>query len=200
MRTLALLLALSVVSVGCDNKMSDETSSKDDESSSGSKKKKDKDKKKDNPTAEFEGDEEGAKKLLGKFLDEDTDRLELTKALIPHEDDYEAVFKEDADAAKKAYEKLFEKNADAKIGPNSGQTELKVFSATSEELKSGDGNADKFPGGYKKVAGKFKKGLTFYAWKFTKKGESLGMAFDGLVHVNGHWAWFPKPWKALGDE
>ena len=31
-------------------------------------------------------------------------------------------------------------------------------------------------------------------------GESLGMAFDGLVHVNGHWAWFPKPWRALGDE
>lgn len=28
-------------------------------------------------------------------------------------------------------------------------------------------------------------------------GQTLGMAFDGLVHVNGHWRLFPKPWKAL---
>jgi hypothetical protein len=198
MRTLALCLALSLAAVGCDKKKDDDTASKDDESSSGKKKKKDK--KKDSPTAEFEGDEEGAKKLLEKLLEDEDSRGDLTKALLPQDDDYEAVFKEDADTAKKSYDKMFAKAGDIKIAPNAGQTELKVFHATTEELKSGDGSADKFPGGYKKVAGKFKKGLTFYAWKFTKPGESLGMAYDGLVHVNGHWAWFPKPWRALGDE
>jgi hypothetical protein len=25
----------------------------------------------------------------------------------------------------------------------------------------------------------------------------LGMAFDGLVHVNGRWVLMPKPWRAL---
>ena len=194
MRIIPVLLALSLFTVACD-KSKDSPSKDDEKSSSSASKKKKKDKA--NPTAEFDGDEDGAKKLLEKFLDEDTDRLELTKALIPQDDDYEAVFKEGADDAKKSYTKLFEKNADAKIEPKSGQTELKVFSATTEELKDG---SDKFPGGYKKVASKFKKGLTFYAWKFVKPGESSGMAFDGLVHVNGHWAWFPKPWRALGDE
>ncbi|TMQ06352.1 MAG: hypothetical protein E6J91_38110 [Deltaproteobacteria bacterium] len=29
-------------------------------------------------------------------------------------------------------------------------------------------------------------------------GEQLGMAYDGLIYVNNHWAWFPKPWRALG--
>jgi hypothetical protein len=34
-------------------------------------------------------------------------------------------------------------------------------------------------------------------WKFVKPGETIGMAYDGLVFVNGHWAWFPKAWHAL---
>ena len=29
-----------------------------------------------------------------------------------------------------------------------------------------------------------------------KPGETLGMAFDGLAFVNGHWRIFPKPWRA----
>lgn len=28
----------------------------------------------------------------------------------------------------------------------------------------------------------------------------LGMAYDGLIYVNGHWAWFPKPWRVLGGD
>ena len=42
-----------------------------------------------------------------------------------------------------------------------------------------------------------KSGLTVYAFKFVKPGETLGMAFDGLVWVNGHFAIFPKPWRFL---
>lgn len=195
MRTLTLFLMLLVlVTAACDK---DKATSKsdDDKSTSASKKKK----KKTNAAAEFDGDQ--AKDLLKKLMDEDTDRLELTEALYPQDEDYEAVFKDDAAAdAKKGYKKLFEKFKGSKIEPKAGQTELKLFSATTDELKAGEGDSDKFPGGYKKVASKFKKGNTFYAWKFVKPGEPLGMAFDGLVYVNGHWAWFPKPWMALASE
>ena len=41
--------------------------------------------------------------------------------------------------------------------------------------------------------------MTWWRWKFTKPGEDLGMAYDGLVFVNGHWAWFPKPYRAIGE-
>jgi hypothetical protein len=188
---LALLLALSVFVAACD-KDKDSAKKDDDKSSSASKKKKGK-----NPTAEFDGDEAGAKKLLKHLMDEDTDRAEITEALKPQDDDYAAVFKDDAAAeAKKGYKKLFDKFAGSKIEPKAGQTELKLFSASTEDLKT----SDDFPGGYKKVAGKIKKGLTFYAWKFVKPGESSGMAYDGLVYVNDHWAWFPKPWMALAEE
>jgi len=30
-----------------------------------------------------------------------------------------------------------------------------------------------------------------------KQGETIGLAFDGLVYVNGHWVIMPKPWRAL---
>jgi hypothetical protein len=34
-----------------------------------------------------------------------------------------------------------------------------------------------------------------YRWKFTKPGETLGMAFDGLYQINGRWVLMPKPWR-----
>ncbi|MBI2390798.1 MAG: hypothetical protein HYV09_14505 [Deltaproteobacteria bacterium] len=196
---LATVLFASLFAGSACNKSSDSASKdKDEKSESASKKGK---KKKANPTAEFEGDEGGAKKLLTKLMEEEDSRLELTQALLPQDDDYEAVFKEDAvEDARKGYKKLFEKFSDAKIEPKKGQTELKLFSATADDLKDGSGDAKNFPGGYKKVAPKMKKDVTVYAWKFVQPGESSGMAYDGLVHVNGHWAWFPKPWRALGDE
>jgi hypothetical protein len=40
--------------------------------------------------------------------------------------------------------------------------------------------------------------LKIYRFKFVEPGKDLGMAFDGLIYVNGHWRIFPKPWRALG--
>ena len=144
------------------------------------------------------GTEAGARALLQEFLKPGADRPTLTKQLKPTHADYAAVFSgDDADKAEKAYSALWD-SRDAVFEPKEGQTELKLFSASSEDLKAGTGNAREFPGGWAKVGGSLKPGLTFYRWKFVKPGEDLGMAFDGLVHVNGHWAVFPKPWRALG--
>lgn len=144
------------------------------------------------------GTEAGARALLAEFLKPGTDRAALTKALKPSHADYTAVFSgDDADKAEKAYSALWD-SKDAVFEPKEGQTELKLFSATSEELKAHAPAAREFPGGWAKVTDSLKPGLTFYRWKFVRPGEDLGMAFDGLVHVNGHWAVFPKPWRALG--
>jgi hypothetical protein len=84
------------------------------------------------------------------------------------------------------------------IGASPANTELALFKATTDELQQGAAAANEFPGGYKRIADKFKPGLTIYRWKYVKPGEKLGMAFDGLVNVNGHWVWFPKSWRILG--
>jgi hypothetical protein len=84
------------------------------------------------------------------------------------------------------------------VAPKAGQTEVKVFSATSDEMKAWSGNAAEFAGGWKDVATKLKPGLKIYRFKFVEPGKDLGMAFDGLMYVNGNWRIFPKPWRALG--
>jgi len=149
-------------------------------------------------TSKYPGTEEGAKKLLTDIRSGDA--AAMTKALKPTSDDYKAVFVEGAAAkAESAYEKLWS-DPKAVIGADPANTELLLWKATTDELQKGAGDASNFPGGYKKVADKFKPGLTVYRWKYVKPGKDTGMAFDGLVHVNGHWAWFPKPWRAVGGD
>ncbi|MBI3074109.1 MAG: hypothetical protein HYY84_18525 [Deltaproteobacteria bacterium] len=147
----------------------------------------------------FPGTADGAKALLGEFLKPNSDRPGLTRALKPTAADYSAVFEGDAATkAATAYEKLWN-DPRAVIGADPANTELLMWAAKTDELKSWTGEANNFPGGYKNVAQHFKAGLTVYRWKYVKPGEKLGMAYDGLVHVNGRWAWFPKPWRAVGE-
>lgn len=146
-------------------------------------------------SSKYPGTAEGAKAMLTDVRTS-PDARAMTMSLRPTTKDYQAVFAPElADKAEKTNDKLW---ADPKavISADPANTELVIFSATSEELKSGAGAASDFPGGYRKVAEKLQPGLTWYRWKYTKPGSTLGMAYDGLVFVNGHWAWFPKPWRA----
>lgn len=155
---------------------------------------------KSSETSKYPGTEEGAKQLLGEFLKPGADHAALSKPLRPSKDDLKAVYgAEAADKLAATYDPAWDKG-ELVIKPSDGQTELKLWSATSEDLKNDAGNAKDFPGGYKKVADKLQPGITLYRFKFVKPGEDLGMAFDGLVHVNGRWVIIPKPWRALGGE
>lgn len=138
-----------------------------------------------------------AKTFLAQFLSADADRAAMTKALRPSAADYQAVFK-DAEFAQKlkaAHDPMWDGGAGA-IAPKEGQTELLTWAATAVQLREGSGDAKEFPGGYSKVADKFHDGITVIRWKFVKPGETIGMAFDGLIRVNGQWRFFPKPWRA----
>ena len=143
--------------------------------------------------------EEGAKALLAEFVKPGADHAALSKNLRPTADDYKAVFESDLAAkAESVYGPAWD-GGQLVVAPKPGQTEVKVFSATSEELKSWSGGAAEFPGGYKDVAAQIKPGLKVYRFKFVEPGEDLGMAYDGLVNVNGHWRIFPKPWRVAGS-
>lgn len=143
------------------------------------------------------GDDTGAKALLERFLKPETDVLALSRALRPKAEDYAAVYT--AEIARKM-DGLYGPAWDAdqiRVAPKPGQTQLLLWGATSEELKAGGGNASKFPGGYARVKDALKAGVRVYRFKFVKPGETIGMAFDGLAHVNGRWVLIPKPWRAL---
>jgi hypothetical protein len=145
-------------------------------------------------TSKYPGTEEGAKQLLTDLRADGT----LIKSLRPSSDDYKAVFIGDAAGkAETGNEKLWAESKSFQVDP--AKTELLLYKATTEDLQKWTPEVEaNFPGGYKRVADKYKPGLTVYRWKFVTPGEKIGMSGDGLINVNGHWALFPKPWRTLG--
>lgn len=145
----------------------------------------------------FPATEAGAKALLEQFLKPGADHAALSMQLKPTSADYRAVFASEEHAAKaeQAYAGLWGMVQKRPIQPKAGQTELLLWSATTDELKQGTGNAGKFPGGYNKAAPHLKPGLTVYRFKFVEPGKTLGMAFDGLYNLDGRWVLMPKPWR-----
>ena len=149
--------------------------------------------------AVFPGTEAGATSLLNQFVKPGADHAALSKQLRPTAADYTAVFESDVSTKVASLHGPAWDSGQLVIAPKAGQTEVKVFSTTSDEMKSGSGTAMDFPGGWKQIAPKLKPGLKIYRFKFVEPGKDLGMAFDGLIYVNGNWRIFPKPWRAMGN-
>lgn len=145
----------------------------------------------------FPGTDDGAKQLANAFLKPGADCAALSKQLRPTAADYAAVF--DGDFGTKvaaAWDPMWEAGKMV-MAPKPGQTEVKISSATTDELKAGTGNAAELAGGWKQAAAKMKPGLKVYRFHFLEPGKDAGMSFDGLIFVNGNWRVFPKPWRAL---
>jgi hypothetical protein len=139
-----------------------------------------------------------AKALLQAFVRSGADHAALSRRLRPTPADYEAVFSKELAARLQAlYEPAWDQGA-LVIKGKPAQTEVLVFGASSEDLRSWSPAAStRFPGGWKDVGPHLKPKLRLYAFKFVEPGQSLGMAFDGLCRVNGQWRIFPKAWRAL---
>ena len=145
----------------------------------------------------FPGTDEGANKLAKEFLKPGADCAALSKQMRPTAADYAAVFEGDLGTKVAAAWDPAWDAGQMVMAPKPGQTEVKVSSATTEELKAGTGNANELAGGWKQIAPKMKPGLKVYRFHFLEPGKTAGMSFDGLIYVNGNWRVFPKPWRAL---
>jgi hypothetical protein len=147
----------------------------------------------------FPGTAAGAKALVSEFVKPGVDAPALTKLLRPTTADYKAVF--DAKAAANldaVYSPEWERGSFV-VSAKAGQTEVKIASATVADLKANNEKAKDFPGGYAKVASHLVGSSTIYRFRFVEPGQEQGNAYDGLVHVNGHWVLIPKPWRGLDD-
>jgi hypothetical protein len=145
----------------------------------------------------FPGTDDGAKQLANAFLKPGADYAALSKQLRPAAADYAAVFDGDFGAkVAAAWDPAWE-SGKMVMAPKPGQTEVKISSATTEELKAGIGSASELAGGWKEVAAKMKPGLKVYRFHFLEPGKTAGMSYDGLIYVNGNWRVFPKPWRAM---
>lgn len=156
----------------------------------------------DEPAPEaVDGTEAGARQVLNGLLQATSNEegVERTLALRATSEDYAALFEEPlaTDLEEMHAGMWAQKRA---VAPKEGQTELLLWSATSEDLQNETGDAKEFPNGYKRAAKLLKPGITWYRFKFVKPGERIGMAFDGLAFVNGRWVFTPKPWRAVKED
>jgi hypothetical protein len=134
--------------------------------------------------------------LVARFLDPAADRAALTAALRPRPEDVRAVYAEPlASALIAALDGLYASGA--AIGPAAGQDDVLFTLTTTGALRGRQPVLGEFPGGYEQVLDHFVADVPIARFKFVRRGETLGMAFDGLIHVNGRWVLIPKPWSAL---
>jgi len=143
------------------------------------------------------GTDDGARALLAEFIKPGADVKALSLKLRPSKADYEAVFEKPFAAKLEAMYDAPWKAGKIVIAGKPGQTDVLLRKVSTADIRKWSPAAsDALPGGYKRIAADVKPGQTMYTFKFVKPGEGLGMAYDGLVHVNGQWRIFPKAWRA----
>jgi hypothetical protein len=123
---------------------------------------------------------------------------ELVEQLRPREGDYDRVFVESAvPSARLAYEALWAQSPTLRTGP--AQKSLVVRAALAEDFGApGSGRVTWFPGGYLKIASLLIPGIPWMCWKLIEEtAREGGILYDGLTRIDDHWAWFPKPWRAI---
>jgi hypothetical protein len=118
-------------------------------------------------------------------------------ALRPRRGDYKAVFVGAAvPLALREYERFWQ-NPPRFPGADPMRTELQVHLAPAGML--GDDNllSRFFPAGYHAIARWLNPHRIWASWSFVQPGLRGGLAYDGLVWCDDHWAWFPRPYQVL---
>jgi len=123
---------------------------------------------------------------------------ELVAALRPQPADYARAFEPDiVEQARAIYEALWADPPRVQSMPAGSQ--LKLAIAPAGMLLEENELSRQFPGGYRAIAPLLNPHRVWVAWKLIPPGKDAGMAYDGLVWLEDHWAWFPKPYRALAD-
>ncbi len=134
--------------------------------------------------------------LLQKFFDPNADRAALTMALKPTPEDIRTVYAEPlASDLIAMYDDMFKPGV--AIGPKPEHSEIYSVETTTLKLRNRPAIRKKFPGGYEDVIPYLQGNNVIIRFKFVRAGETTGLAFDGLIFVNGHWVLMPKPWRAV---
>lgn len=144
----------------------------------------------------YPGTDEGARALMRR-LGAAGDQA-LMQALQPAGDDYAALFQPSFATRARGYYTRMWTTMPSEDHPLASpeQTQLSLAKGATEQVRAWTPQVKEvFPGGYKKVKDQLRPGLTIYVWRYVAPGEQAGVVCNGLVFVNGHWAYFPSPWK-----
>jgi hypothetical protein len=119
------------------------------------------------------------------------------RELLPREDDYTLAFIGEAAAAAQAYygsewQRQLAEGAGPSLDPNS---RIEAHLAPAGMLVSDNALSRPFPGGYREIADWLDPRRVWVCWRYLPPGADSGIAMNGLVWLDDHWAWFPKPFR-----
>lgn len=124
------------------------------------------------------------------------DAAALSESLRPRPGDAELAFTPAAAApAGEAFDALWRQSPRVEPVPVLG--ELRIYLAPAGMLAEDNPLSHRFPGGYRTIAPLLQPHRVWVHWKYLRPGRNAGMAYDGLVWLDDHWAWFPKPYRVL---
>lgn len=122
---------------------------------------------------------------------------EVVSQLIPQDHDYAQVFvPEMVETARAGYSKLWDKALPLQR-PDSTQTEIHCSLSPAGMLQDDNELSYHFPRGYRTIANYLNPHRVWLSWQYSAPGQASGLSFDGLVWLNDHWVWFPKPYRIL---
>ncbi|MEC7241582.1 MAG: hypothetical protein VXW32_10115 [Myxococcota bacterium] len=137
-----------------------------------------------------------ARLAVAPLLSQTQDRKKLSQAFRPRPGDAAKVFlPELAPAIEAASDRLWDKGVT--IAPSSGQTEVSALVAFKEDFDSKAPVTLEFAQAFRPLAAYLQPGRPWVSWTFHEPGEEKGTRYEGLVWIDDHWAFFPKPWKLL---
>ncbi|MGE3648703.1 MAG: hypothetical protein AB7G10_10230 [Reyranellaceae bacterium] len=148
----------------------------------------------------FPPNERGARAVAAQFLAKSgVDQAAAMRRLRPTQADYRAVYKEPvASDLEAANNRHWEKGDTLRV--SAARSEILMIVVPTDDLIDGKPVLSQFPGGYRRVLPYLKRGIPIARFKYVEPGKTLGLAVDGLVHVNGRWVFMPKPWTVVKAE
>jgi hypothetical protein len=121
------------------------------------------------------------------------------RQLRPQPDDYPKIFVPAAvDAARSRYEAFWDEPLELRY-PSSPRARILTQVAPAGMLADDNELSWAFPGGYRSIARHLVPERIWVTWKYLTPGRSSGLAYDGLVWCDDHWAWLPRPYRVLRD-
>lgn len=135
-----------------------------------------------------------ARPLLQALVHETDGRV--LQMLRPRETDADRAFVPSAAAAARpAYDAIWQQPPrPARAAPGA---RIQCHAAPAGMLADDNALSRPFPSGYRPLAALLQPQRIWLAWKVVAPGRDAGMAYDGLVWLDDHWAWFPKPYRVL---
>jgi hypothetical protein len=119
------------------------------------------------------------------------------RELLPRDGDYALVFTGEAvAAAREHYGTEWPRQLAEWRGPSADPDwRIEAHLAPAGMLASSNALSRPFPGGYRQIAHWLDPRRVWVCWKYLPPGETAGIAMNGLVWIDDHWAWFPKPYR-----